>query len=74
MNLLVEIDREQDGRWIAEVPQLAGVMVYGETQAEAVRKARALAVQVVMDRREHGVSDACPGTASTDLDYGGGKA
>jgi predicted RNase H-like HicB family nuclease len=50
----VEIDREEDGRWIAEIPDLPGVMVYASTQAEAVSKAKALALRVMADRLENG--------------------
>jgi len=50
----IEIDREDDGRWLAEIPELPGVMVYGETQAEAVAKVKALALRVMADRLEHG--------------------
>jgi predicted RNase H-like HicB family nuclease len=50
----VEIDRESDGRWIAEVTELSGVMVYGATREEAVAKAKALALRVMADRLEHG--------------------
>ncbi len=50
----IEVDREDDGRWIAEVPDLPGVMVYGITQAEAVSKAEALALRVIADRLDHG--------------------
>ena len=50
----VEIEREDDGRWIAEVPDLPGVMVYGQTRDEAVSKVKALALRVIADRIEHG--------------------
>jgi len=50
----VETEREEDGRWIAEVPELPGVMVYGDTRMEAVRKAKALALRIIADRIEHG--------------------
>jgi len=50
----IEIEREKDGRWIAEVPDLPGVLAYGRTRKEAVSKAKALAVRVVADRLEHG--------------------
>jgi len=50
----IEVDREDDGRWIAEVPDLPGVMVYGVTQQEAVSKAEALALRVIADRLDHG--------------------
>jgi len=50
----IEVDREDDGRWIAEVPDLPGVMVYGVTESEAVSKAEALALRVIADRLDHG--------------------
>ncbi len=50
----VEIDREPDGRWIAEVPDLPGVMGYGASRAEAVTRAQALALRVLAERVEHG--------------------
>lgn len=50
----IEIEREEDGRWIAEVPDLPGVMVYGQSQEEAVSKVKALALRVLADRLEHG--------------------
>jgi predicted RNase H-like HicB family nuclease len=52
--LKIEIAREDDGRWIGEVPALPGVLVYGATQAEAREKAEALALRVIADRIEHG--------------------
>lgn len=52
----IEIDREEDGRWIAEVPDLPGVMVYGETREQAISNAQALALRVIADRLEHGES------------------
>jgi predicted RNase H-like HicB family nuclease len=50
----VEIERETDGRWIAEVPELPGVLAYGSSEAEAQAKVQALALRVVADRLEHG--------------------
>jgi predicted RNase H-like HicB family nuclease len=50
----IEIEREADGRWIAEVPDLPGVMSYGKTRKEAVAKAKALALRVLADRLENG--------------------
>lgn len=50
----VEIEREEDGRWIAEVMDLPGAMVYGVTRAEAVAKVEALALRILADRVEHG--------------------
>ena len=50
----IEIEQETDGRWIAEAPDLPGVMAYGATQAEAIRKVETLALRVMADRLEHG--------------------
>jgi predicted RNase H-like HicB family nuclease len=50
----IEIDREDDGRWIAEIPELPGVMVYGDSRKEAIAKAEALALRVLADRLDHG--------------------
>jgi predicted RNase H-like HicB family nuclease len=49
----IEIEREEDGRWIADIPELPGVMVYGETRKQAIAKAEALALRVMADRLEH---------------------
>ncbi len=54
MNLHIEIEQEADGRWIAEVTDLPGVMAYGPNPQAAVMKAKALALRVVADRLEHG--------------------
>ena len=54
MTFQIEIDREVDGRWIAEVPDLAGVLTYGATREEAVAHVQALALRVIADRLEHG--------------------
>jgi predicted RNase H-like HicB family nuclease len=54
MKYSVEFDQEEDGRWIAEVPDLPGVMVYGATREEAFRGVEALALRVLADRIEHG--------------------
>jgi predicted RNase H-like HicB family nuclease len=50
----VEIEREEDGRWLAEVPELPGVLAYGASASEAQAKVQALALRVVADRLEHG--------------------
>ena len=50
----IEIDRENDGRWIAEVSDLPGVMAYGDTRKGAIDKAEVLALRVIADRLEHG--------------------
>jgi len=50
----IEVDREDDGRWIAEISELPGVIVYGSTRDTAISKAKALALRVLADRLEHG--------------------
>ena len=50
----IETEREDDGRWIAEVPDIPGVMAYGCTQREAVVKVEALALRIIADRIDHG--------------------
>ena len=50
----VEIEQEEDGRWIAEVMDLPGVLAYGQTPEEARAKVQALALRVIADRLEHG--------------------
>ena len=52
----IELEREEDGRWIAEVPDLPGVMVYGKSRDEAISKVKALALRVLADRLEQGES------------------
>ena len=49
----IEIDREEDGRWLAEVPALSGVMAYGQDRDEAVARVQALALRVIAERLEH---------------------
>jgi predicted RNase H-like HicB family nuclease len=53
MNLSIESEREDDGRWLAEVPQLPGVLAYGATRDEALAKAQVLALRVLAERIEH---------------------
>ncbi|HRY23165.1 MAG: type II toxin-antitoxin system HicB family antitoxin [Geminicoccaceae bacterium] len=50
----VTIDREDDGRWIAEIEALPGALAYGSTPEEARAKVEALALRILADRREHG--------------------
>lgn len=50
VNLTIELDREDDGRWIAEALELPGVMCYGQTRDEAIGKAERLAIEVIADR------------------------
>ncbi len=52
--LKIETEREQDGRWIAELPALPGVLAYGATEAEARARVTALALRVIADRIDHG--------------------
>jgi predicted RNase H-like HicB family nuclease len=52
VKLRVEFDRETDGRWIAEVPELPGVLAYGKTRAEALAAVETLALRVIADRVE----------------------
>lgn len=54
MKFSIEYEREEDGRWLAEVPQLPGVLAYGNTSDEALAKAEVLALRVLAERLEHG--------------------
>jgi predicted RNase H-like HicB family nuclease len=59
--LTIEVEREDDGRWLAEVTDLPGVLAYGQTREEAVERVQALALRVLADRLEHG--ESAPGMA-----------
>jgi predicted RNase H-like HicB family nuclease len=52
MNFDIEFEQEEDGRWIAEIPALPGVMAYGLTRNEAESKVEAMALRVIADRIE----------------------
>ena len=54
MDLTIEYEQEDDGRWLAEVLELPGVLVYGASSDEAIAKAEALALRVLADRLDHG--------------------
>jgi predicted RNase H-like HicB family nuclease len=54
MTFQIELDQEADGRWLAEVPTLPGVMTYGVTPTDAVAKVQALALRVLAERLEQG--------------------
>lgn len=54
MTLHVEFDREEDGRWIAEIGSLSGCLVYGRSRDEALLNVEALALRILADRLEHG--------------------
>lgn len=60
MNLTIETEREDDGRWVAEVPQLAGVLAYGFSEQEAMVKVEALALRVLAERLEQGEATPMP--------------
>lgn len=51
--LKIDFEQEEDGRWIAEIPALAGVMAYGESRDEARSRVEALALWALADRLEH---------------------
>jgi predicted RNase H-like HicB family nuclease len=60
MNFSIEYEREEDGRWLAEVPELPGVLAYGATADEAMGKAEALALRALAERLEEGESRPVP--------------
>ncbi len=60
--ITIEVEREDDGRWIADVVDLPGVLTYGQTREEAVERAQVLALRVLADRLEHGESVPQMGT------------
>jgi predicted RNase H-like HicB family nuclease len=53
-NLAIEIDREEDGRWFADVPSLPGVIAYGRSREETIHKVKVLALRVMAERIERG--------------------
>ena len=60
MDFNIECELEEDGRWVAEVPQLPGVLAYGISMDEAMSKAEVLALRVLAERLEHGEARAHP--------------
>ncbi len=58
MTFRIDLEQEEDGRWIAEVVELSGVMAYGETAEQATAKVQALALRVLAERLEHGEADS----------------
>ncbi|MFI5386064.1 MAG: type II toxin-antitoxin system HicB family antitoxin [Fimbriimonadales bacterium] len=60
MEFLIDTEQETDGRWIAEISALPGVLAYGETRDRAMSRATALALQVIADRIEHGEIEVAP--------------
>ena len=53
MPLTIEVEQEEDGRWLAEVPELPGVLTYGPTRQEAIERVQALSLRVIADRLDH---------------------
>jgi predicted RNase H-like HicB family nuclease len=64
MKLTIELDRETDGRWIAEVPEL-NILLYGDSRQDAIARAEAAAHEIVLDRIAHG--ELPPDSAKTDF-------
>jgi len=58
-SLAIEVYREEDGRWLVDIPALPGVTAYGRTRTKATAAAQALALRLIADRLEHG--EAVPG-------------
>jgi predicted RNase H-like HicB family nuclease len=65
MKLTIELDREADGRWIAEVPEV-NVLLYGDTKQDAIQRAQTAAQEIVLDRIAHG--ELPPDSANTIFD------
>lgn len=66
--LTIESEQETDGRWLAEVSELPGVMAYGTNRAEAVARVQALALHVLADRLEHGELAPVPSVTFSQLE------
>lgn len=66
MKLTIELDRELDGRWIAEVPDL-NVLLYGDSKQDAIQRAQAAAREIVLDRIAHGELPADSADAVFDV-------
>jgi predicted RNase H-like HicB family nuclease len=52
--MTIELEQEEDGRWIAEAPQIPGALAYGDTQREAISKVESLVLRILADRLDHG--------------------
>ena len=65
MNFTIETEREDDGRWLAEIPELPGVLAYGVTRDEAMSRVQVLALRVIAERLEH--NEAKPQPISIDI-------
>jgi predicted RNase H-like HicB family nuclease len=66
MKLTIELDRELDGRWIAEVPQL-NILLYGDSRQDAIQRAQTAAREIVLDRIAHG--ELPPDSANAVFDF-----
>ena len=66
MNFTIETEQEDDGRWLAEAPDLPGVWAYGASRDEAMSRAQVLALRVIAERLEH--NEAKPQPISIDID------
>lgn len=64
MQFTIEYEQEEDGRWLAEVLELPGVLAYGQTAQQAIARVEALALRVLADRLEHGEAVATMMTLS----------
>ncbi len=64
MKFQVAFDREEDGRWIAEVRALPGALAYGRSRADALSAVQALALRIIADRMEHGEASSRPVTVA----------
>ena len=60
MHFTIQSEQEEDGRWIAEVPELPGVLAYGANRDEALARAEVLALRVLAERLEHNEGGALP--------------
>lgn len=58
MRFTLEVEQEDDGRWLAEVPELRGALAYGETPSMAIAQVKAVALRILADQLEHGETDA----------------
>jgi predicted RNase H-like HicB family nuclease len=54
MSFTIAVEQEEDGRWLAEIPQIPGVVAYGPTRGEVIVRVQALALRALADRLEHG--------------------
>ena len=61
MAMKIEVEVEEDGRWLAEVPELPGVMAYGASRQEAIERVQVLSLRVLADRLDHGEPVPCCG-------------